>query len=59
MPGIPGRDLVAISIDHDHDAKQGAIYVLLVALLELARRSVDKVEPKIDRVKQYLEKLAV
>ena len=59
MPSIAGRDLVAISIDHDHDAEQGAIYVLLMGLLELARRSVDKVEPKIDRVKQYLEKLAV
>lgn len=59
MPSIPGRDLVAISIDHDHDAELGSIYVLLMALLELARRSVDKVEPKIDRVKQYLEKLAV
>ena len=59
MPSIVGRDLVAISIDHDHDAEQGATYVLLMGLLELARRSVDNVEPKIDRVKQYLEKLAV
>jgi hypothetical protein len=59
MPNIPGRDLVAISIDHDHHTEQGAIYVLLMGLLELARRSVDKVEPKIDRVKLYLEKLAV
>lgn len=59
MPVIPGRDLVAISIDHDHDAEHGAVYVLLMALLELVRRSVDKVEPKINRVKQYLEKLAV
>lgn len=59
MPSISGRDLVAISIDHDHDAEQGPLYVLLMALLELARRSVDKVEPKIDRVKEYLDKLAV
>jgi hypothetical protein len=59
MPSISSRTLVAISIDHDHGAEQGATYVLLMALLELARRSVDKVEPKIDRVKHYLEKLAV
>jgi hypothetical protein len=59
MPSISRRDLLAISIGHDHDAEQGAVYVLLMALVELARRSVDRVEPKIDRVKQLLEKLAV
>ena len=58
-PPISERDLVSISIDHDHGAAQGAIYVMLMALLELARRSEDKIEPKIDRVKQYLDKLAV
>jgi hypothetical protein len=59
ISAISGRDLLSISINHDHSAEQGAIYVLLMGLLELARRSVDKIEPKIDRVKQYLDKLAV
>jgi hypothetical protein len=54
-----GRDLVAISIDHENGPTHGEIYVNLISLVELARRSVDKVEPKIERVKQYLEKLAV
>jgi len=53
------RDLVAISINHESGAAQGEIYVNLMSLLELARISIDKVEPKIDRVKQYLDKLAV
>jgi len=59
ISAISGRDLLSISINHDHGAEQGAVYVLLMGLLELARRSVDKVEPKIDRAKQYLDKLAV
>jgi hypothetical protein len=50
---------VAISIDHENGPSQGEIYVNLISLLELVRRSVDKVEPKLDRVKQYLDKLAV
>jgi len=56
---IPERDLVAISFDHENGAAQGEIYVNLISLLEVARRSSDKVEPKIDRVKQYLDQLAV
>lgn len=59
MPAIAERDLVAISIEHDHDASLGPIYTMLMALLELARRAEDKVEPKVDRAKQYLDKLAV
>lgn len=53
------RDLVSISIDREDGPSRGEVYVNLMALLELARRSSDKVEPKIDRVKQYLDKLAV
>jgi hypothetical protein len=59
LPDISERDLVAISIDHENGPSQGEIYVNLISLLELVRRSVDKVEPKLDRVKQYLDKLAV
>jgi hypothetical protein len=46
-------------VDHEEGPTLGETYINLMALLELARRSVDKVEPKIDRVKQYLDKLAV
>jgi hypothetical protein len=53
------RDLLAISIDHEEGPAKGEIYVDLIALLELARRSADKIEPKVDRIKQYLDKLAV
>jgi len=59
LPLISGRDLVAISVDHENGSTRGEIYINLISLLELARRASDKVEPKIDRVKQYLEKLAV
>jgi hypothetical protein len=55
----PDRDLVAISLSHEAGAAQGESYVNLMSLLELARRSADKIEPKIDRVKQLLDKLAV
>jgi hypothetical protein len=54
-----GRDLVAISLSHELGSAQGDIYPSLMSLLELARIACDKVEPKIDRVKQYLDKLAV
>jgi hypothetical protein len=54
-----GRDLLVISITHELGAAQGEIYTNLMSLLELARIASDKVEPKIDRVKQYLDKLAV
>ena len=53
------RDLISVTLDHDEGASRGEVYVNLISLLELARRSADKVEPKIDRVKQYLDKLAV
>ena len=53
------RDLIAISVSHESGAAQGEIYSNLMSLLELARLSVDKVEPKVDRVKQFLDKLAV
>ena len=53
------RDLVSISIDHEDGPARGEVYVNLMALLELARRSANKIEPKIERVKQYLDKLAV
>ena len=56
---IPERDLVAISIDHENGPTRGEIYVNLISLLELARRSSDKIEPKVDRIKEYLDKLAV
>ncbi len=56
---ISERDLVAISIDHEKGPAKGEIYVNLMSLLELARRSADKIEPKVERLKQYLEKLAV
>lgn len=56
---VSGRDLIAISISHEEGPSRGELYVNLMSLLELARRSADKVEPKIDRVKQYLDKLAV
>jgi hypothetical protein len=56
---ISERDLVGVSFDHENGAAQGEIYVNLISLLELARRSSDKIEPKIDRVKQYLDQLAV
>lgn len=54
---VPERDLLSISIDHEHDADLGPLYTMLMALLVLARRTIDKVEPKIDQVKQYLDKL--
>jgi hypothetical protein len=54
-----GRELLAVSISHELGAAQGEIYPNLMSLLELARVSWDKVEPKVDRVKQYLDKLAV
>lgn len=53
------RDLISISIDHEDGPARGEVYVNLMALLELARRSANKIEPKIERVKQYLDKLAV
>jgi hypothetical protein len=53
------RDLISISVDHEEGPSRGEVYVNLIALLELARRSADKIEPKIERVKQYLDKLAV
>jgi hypothetical protein len=53
------RDLISISMDHEDGPGRGQVYVNLMALLELARRSADKIEPKIERVKQYLDKLAV
>jgi hypothetical protein len=56
---IAERDLVAITFDHINGPSQGESYVNLMILLELARRSSDKIEPKIDRVKQFLDKLAV
>lgn len=65
MPVIRGsssiseRDLIAISIDHEEGPSRGELYVNLMSLLELARRFADKIEPKVDRVKQYLDKLAV
>jgi hypothetical protein len=59
LPFISGRDLVAISVDHGIGPSRGEIYVNLISLLELARRASDKVEPKIDRIKHYLDKLAV
>jgi hypothetical protein len=59
LADVSERDLVAVSIDHENGPSHGGVYVSLMSLLELARRSVDKVEPKIDRVKQYLDKLAV
>jgi hypothetical protein len=59
LPNITERELIAISLSHEEGPSRGQIYIKLMALLELARRSVDKVEPKVDRVKQYLDKLAV
>ncbi|MGH9604232.1 MAG: hypothetical protein ACRD3N_00895 [Terracidiphilus sp.] len=59
MAGPPERDLIAISIDHDDGSSRGELYVNLMSLLELARRSADKIEPKIERLKEYLDKLAV
>jgi hypothetical protein len=59
IQSISERDLVAISMEHENGPAQGEIYVNLISLFELARRSSDKIEPKIERVKQYLEKLAV
>jgi hypothetical protein len=56
---MPQRDLISIAISHVGGPTRGEIYVNLVSLIELARRASDKVEPKIDRVKQYLDKLAV
>lgn len=56
---VPERDLVSISIDHEDGPSRGELYVNLMSLLELARRSSDKIEPKIERVKEYLDKLAV
>lgn len=53
------RDILSIMVDHEEGPTLGETYINLMALLELARRSVDKVEPKIDRVKQYLDQLAV
>ncbi len=53
------RDLLAISLDHEDGSSRGEIYINLMSLLELARRSADKIEPKVDRIKQYLDKLAV
>lgn len=53
------RDLLAVSLDHEDGPARGEIYINLMSLLELARRSADKIEPKVDRVKQYLDKLAV
>jgi hypothetical protein len=57
-PMLP-RDLISIAINHASGPARGEIYVNLMSLVELARRTSDKVEPKIDRVKQYLDKLAV
>lgn len=56
---VTERDLISISIDHEDGPSSGQIYIDLMSLLELARRSADKIEPKIDRVKQFLDKLAV
>ncbi|HEV2132742.1 MAG TPA: hypothetical protein VGR47_00630 [Terracidiphilus sp.] len=56
---MPERDLVSISIDHENGSTQGEIYINLISLLELARRSSDKIEPKVDRIKEFLDKLAV
>lgn len=53
------RDLISISLDHEDGPSRGQIYINLMSLLELARRAADKIEPKIERVKQYLDKLAV
>jgi hypothetical protein len=59
LPTFSERDLVAISIGHEEGPARGEVYINLMSLLELARRSADKIEPKVDRVKQYLDKLAV
>jgi hypothetical protein len=59
LPLATGRDLLAISIERAGGAMRSEVYIPLMGLLELARRSSDKIEPKIERVKQYLEKLAV
>jgi hypothetical protein len=56
---ISERDLLAVHFDHEDGPARGEIYINLMSLLELARRSSDKIEPKVDRVKQYLDKLAV
>jgi hypothetical protein len=53
------RDLISISINHEEGPSFGERYVNLMSLMELAMRSADKIEPKVDRVKQYLDKLAV
>jgi hypothetical protein len=53
----PERELLSIMIAHEHDPQLGPDYVALMGLIELARRAADKVEPKVDRAKQYLDKL--
>jgi|GEM_PF-2232958 len=55
--GIPECELLSIMIEHEHDPELGPDYVALMGLIELARRATDKVEPKVDRAKQYLDRL--
>lgn len=57
-PLISERDLISVSIDHENGPFSGELYVNLMSLFELARRSADKIEPKIERVKEYLDRLS-